>query len=341
MPAGNVADLSFGIQTAKGTAAATPSVRAYLAGGGINPERTTADVEESAAGRLRSDTYVQMSRAGGTPAFWVRPQMIVPLLQGAMGTRVSGAGPDPFVHTMTLALTQPYMTFWKMVQALLFERFHDCKISSLNFSSEAGGLLRVEVGVVGLNPSAQVAHNTTATPEAVTPFTHMNGKGQFKAENAVVSQIRAARVNIATGADTWQGDGVTPDEVNEGMFDITMETEQNIVNYDLWRRWHYGSTSPAADAPPTPNVLEFTGADAISFKWSKRQADGTPATPERSIEFEATRVQVTNITPAEPNSSGEPLTRTVTYRVVQPSGATSGLTAIVNNGLAGTAYAPS
>ena len=341
MPAGNTADISYAIQTAKGTAATTPVARTYITGGGIDPERTTADVEETASGRLRSDTYVQQSRAGGTPAFWVRPTMIVPLIQGVMGTRVTTGVADPYTHTMTLANTQPYMTFWKMLQALLFERFHDCKVAGLNFASEAGGLIRVESEIVGLNPSSQTAANTTATPEAVTPFTHMDGKGQFKAEGVVIAQIRAAMVNIGGGADTWQGDGVTPDSVNEQMYDITIETEQNIIDYALWNRWHYGSATPANNAAPTPNVLEFTGVDAIDFKWSKRDAVGVAATPARTIQFVATRVQVTEIGAAEPNTSGETLTRNVTYRVVQPTGATSGLTAVVNNGNAGTVYASS
>lgn len=338
MPAGNTADISFAVQTTKGTAATTPLIRAYLASGGVAPERTVNDVEETSSGRLRNSTFVSQARSAGTPAFWVRPQVIAPLLWAALGTKVTTGAGDPWTHTFTLAATQPYCTLWRTL-ATLYERFIDCKISSINIGSGAGGLLRAEVGIVGGANAFLTAANATATPDPAVPWTHMDGKGQFLVEGVAISAISAARVNIGLGVDTAQGDALTPDSVNEAMQDITIETEQIVQDFTLWNRWHYGSATPTNLAPPTPTVLELTGASAIDFKWATRDAAGAVAAPERSLQLVATRVQVTNIAGIEANAGGDPLARTVTYRVVQPAGATSGLTAIVKNGV--TAYAAS
>src|SRR5687767_7451259 len=136
MPAGNIADLSMAVQTAKGTPAvpgATTMSRIYLAGGGLRAVKETADLEETSSGRLRNENFTRVIRAEGTPEAFVRPEMIGWLLWGALGAKAVTGAADPWTHTFTLANTQPYMTFWKMLGGLLFERFGDCKIVSLTF----------------------------------------------------------------------------------------------------------------------------------------------------------------------------------------------------------------
>ncbi len=331
MPAGNIADLSIGVQSTQGTAAATPLLRTYLMGGGFAPMRDVADVEETSSGRLRSTAYVQNVRAEGSPQMAVRPVMIVPLLWAAMGGKAVTGASDPYTHTLTLAATQPYMTIWRTL-ATLFERFVDCKIASLNFESQAGGVLAVTAQILGLAPAFQTTANTTATPETTNTFVHADLSGQLLVETVAAARIKRVAISIGTGAEIAYGDKVTGDAIEEGMQEITIETEQTISDFALWNRYHYGTTTPTNNAAPTQDPVELAGT-GVDFKWTKRTSGGVAATPERSLQFTATRLQIAAIEGQDPNTGGDPLTRTVRYKVYQPASG-SGLTAVVKNGTA-------
>lgn len=336
MVAGNIADLSIGIQNTQGTASATSLARAYLTGGGLMPVREVNDVEETSSSRLRSTAYVANVHVEGSPQFAVRPGFIPILLFGVMGSKAVTGASDPYTHTMTLAATQPYLTLWRTL-GTLFERFVDCKVKSLVFESTAGGILSVTAEILGLAPAFQTAAMATATPETTNTFVHADLEGQILVETVPVSRIRRVNVSISSGAEVAYGDKVSGDAVEEGMHEITIETEQTILNFAEWNRYHYGSTTPANNAPPTRDPVELAGT-GIDVKWTKRTSAGVAATPERSLQFTATRLQIAAIEGQEVNTSGQPITRTVRYKVYQPA-AGSGLTAVVKN--ATTAYAAS
>lgn len=330
MPAGNIADVALSLQTAKGAGSATSQHRIYLSGGGIGPERDHADLEETSGSRLRSEGYIRQARTGGTPQAFVRPDFIGLLLYGAMGAKAVTGAADPFTHTFTLAQTQPWLTLWRMLGGIKYEKFIDSKISSLILRSAAGGPLSVEFGVVGLSPQHQTAAEVTAAVEKSPTFMHSDGKGQFLVEGGAIASIESIVVNISAGVSLQQGDSVSANDATEGQFDISIETVQTISDFALWNRLHYGSATPANNAPATPNPVELAGS-GIDFKWAKRQADGTTlVTPERSLQVQATKLQIRSISGLDPNTSGDPLKQTVTYRVYEPA-AGSGLTAILKN----------
>jgi hypothetical protein len=342
MPAGNIADTSFAVQTTKGTPAtpgASTMARVYLAGGGLMAVKETADLEETGGIRLRSGNFVTKVEASGSPEFFVRPDMIGWLLWGAFGTKVTTGSADPWTHTFTLTATQPYMTFWRMLGAALFERFGDCKIASLTFHSEAGQPLRVTAEVVGLAPASQTTAMTTATVEIVAPFMHADGKSLLIFEASPVAAIDTFDLTIAANVTTQQGDDVVPFQAAEGMYDITLAVEQTLIDFALYNRMIYGTASPGANAAPSPNVVELSGASIVNMKFAKRDSAGAVASPERSLNFTADRLAISEVTGIESNTSGEPLRMAVTYKVYQPSGGGSGLTAVLKNGK--TAYASS
>jgi hypothetical protein len=338
MPAGNIADIAVALQAAKGTASVVSSHRTYLLSGGIEPVPTVNDVEETSSTRLRQTAYVASVVAEGEPSIAARPGILGMILYGIMGAKgVAGAG-DPWTHTFTLAPTTPYLTFWRMLGAALFERFADCKITSLNLESTSGGLLVARFGVVGLAPVSKTAAEATAAVEVTVPFTHMDGKGQFLVETVPVSAIRRIALSLTGGTEAQYGDAVTPDTADEGLIEATLETEQTIANFAEWNRFHYGTTTPADNTPHTQAVIELAGS-GVDFKWTKRDAAGVAAVPERSLQVTGTRVQIAAIEGQEANPDGAPLTRTVRYKIYQPAGGASGLTAILKNGVA--AYAAS
>lgn len=339
MPPSNVADISIGIQVAKGVAAATPLVRTPIVTNTLRPERTINRLEETGQSRLGGGSYVAFVRVAGEVVIRVRADTIVPFLWAALGAKATTGAADPWTHTETIAATQPYCTIWTMLADGLFNRLIDCKITSLNFVSDAQGVLTATVGIVGITPQWQNVHNTTAALATLEPFVHHEAQGQLVLEGAVASGISAARVSIGTGADTFQGDALVPDAVDEGAIEATIETDQRVADYALWNRFHYGTATPANNAVPSRGVLVLGGA-GLDFKWSKRDAVGAVATPARSLQFTATQVEVVGIGGMEPagGANPAPLRRTVTYRIASPASG-SGLTAIVQNAV--TAYAAS
>lgn len=330
MPAGNVADIAFGIQSAKGVPLVPSGSNAYrclVAGGWIAPQREEADLEETGTTRLRSQSFVRMTRAGGSPVFFVRPEMIGGLLYGAMGAKSTTGAGDPWTHTFVLNATQPFMTFWTAQNAVKFEQFVDCKIASLRIESTAGNPIRATVEVTGVSPTFESPNPAAALVAEIVPaFMHYDGKGALKVEGAAVASIDSWILTIATGVVAAQGDSVNPDSVNEGMFDITLETSQIIQDFALFNRLHYGSATPADGAAPNPSTIELAGAPAgIDFLFT-RQASA----PVRSLEILAPRLQIRTLAGYDPNQNGDPLRQTVTYRVMQPASG-SGLTAILKN----------
>lgn len=332
MPAGNIADLSFALQAAKGTASPAGQHRTYLTGGGFGPSRESADVEETSASRLRSTSFIARVFAEGEPQAAVRPNWIGLLLHAAMGAKAVSGAADPWTHTFTLANTQPYLTVWRTL-ATLFEKFTDVKVTSLNFESASGGILQVTIGLLGLFPEYKTTAEVSVQPETTEPFLHMDAKSQFLLEAAGVARISNVGVSISTGVEAAYGDSITPDAAEEGMHEIIVTTQQTIADFSTWNRFHYGTASPADLADPSPVVIEL-GAPGLDFKWTKRTSTGAAASPERSLQFTATRVQIAGIEGQDPNTDGSPLTRTVRYKVYQPSGGGSGLTAVLKNGIA-------
>ena len=326
----NIHRLGAAIQTTKGTAAATVAHVFYTTGGTIAPVEDRADFEETTENRLRVGSYIARARSEGNPAAYARPSMLGALLYGAMGAKsVTGAG--PYVHVFTLAATQPYMTFFRNLGGLIFERFVDCKITNLTLASVEGGPLTVTMNVLGLAGQHLTADPVTSpAAETTHPFLHYDTSGALLVENTDVASIRSVSIAMSLGGTVQPGNVVSGVAVTEGMVDITITTEQLVTDRNLWNRLHYGSASPANNAPQTTTPLTLGGAPAgIDFLWTR----GT-----NSLRVAATNLQVMNITGIEPSTGNDPYRMSVTYKVDKPASG-SGLTATLTNSTA--TYTPS
>lgn len=331
---GNDADIAIALQASKGTPSSASSQRLYLMSGGISGTKDIADVEETASGRLRGTSYVGGVSGGGSVTFAVRPASIGLLLYGAMGAKAVSGSEDPYEHTITLAPTLPWFTIWRRISSSLFERISDAKIGRLVLRSQAGGLLAAEVTWAGLTPAHKTAAESTATPEdSSLVFVHHFGQGALLYEGAAAAEIGRCSLDINNNLQVIRGDAITGYDAAEQVQEITLETEHTVSNFDMYRRWMYGASSPSNNASPSQVPLELAGDPAgIDFKWTR------PGSPERSIEILAPRVQVVTPGNSEPNASGAPITETRTHKVYKPASG-SGLTAIVTNGQ--SAYATS
>lgn len=335
MVAGNIGDLGIATQAAKGTAAAAPLHRIMLTGGGMGPTREISDLEESTSQRMRLGSYVARARAGGTPAFYARPDAAGIFLYAAMGGKAVTGSADPYAWTFTLAAVQPYLTLWRNVGGLLAERFIDCKLSQLVIRSAEGAAMTMEATVVGLQTQYETAAQSSPAIDVGTPFVHYDGQSQLLLEGAAVSSIRSSVVTLATGAQAVPGDSLGGVAVTEGLISVTIETQQLIEDVALWNRLHYGTATPSNHAPATRNILELGGAPAgLDLKWTRRDDAGVALAPARELELLAPRLQVRSMSGFDVNSNGDPLVGTVTYMAYQPSGGVSGLTAKLKNATA-------
>jgi hypothetical protein len=74
--------------------------------------------------------------------------MPIPTLWRCCGTRRSARTPtpalaDPWTHTATPANALPYLTIWRSVGGVVFEKYTDCKINSMTIDGQAGAPLQV------------------------------------------------------------------------------------------------------------------------------------------------------------------------------------------------------
>lgn len=326
--AGNDYDIGIALQSAQGVAADDSQFRTFVTAGGVMPVKDTAPIEETSDERLLTDDYVSGVRAEGGPQIVVRPKIIGLLLYGAMGTKaVSGSG-DPYTHTITLAKRLPYFTVWTRLGDSvdgLFTKIVDCKIASLSLASSANGLLMATVNFLGTSPAHAAAAEATASIEAAgTAFLHADGSGALKIETVSVATIEQQELTIDNGAALQTGDSVEGYAVTEARQNITWATTMLVQDFDLWRRYLYGTDAPSDGDSPSRDVLELTGG--LDFKWTR------PGSPERSIHITAPRVLAVPAT-VEPNVNGDPLKYSVEHRVRRANSGSS-LTAVVKNGLA-------
>lgn len=318
----NIHRIGLSIQNTKGTPAATPSAAAYTTAGTIIPIREVADFEETTENRLRVGQYIARQRAGGAPSFYARPILAGYLLYGVMGAKTT-TGAGPYIHTFTLAASQPWFTFWRSLGGVDFERFVDCKINSLTLTSAEGGVLTMAADVQGIAAQFLTADALGAmTAEATHPFVHYDSAGALMVENTAIAHISNVTITIAAGVTAVPGNTPWPYTIAEGMLDITITTDQLVTDRLLWNRLHYGSATPTNAAPQTGTPLTLGGSPAgIDFTWTRGAA---------SLKVAATNVLVSEIGGMEPGTGNDPLRQQVTYKVYKPATG-SGLTAILTN----------
>lgn len=332
MVAGNVADIGIGVQASKGTALANSQERVYLTGGGVETIRGVSVLEETSSGRTPNQSIVNVVNAGGSVPFFARPDSLGIFLYGAFGAVAHAGAGDPWTHTYTFANTQPWLTIWKNIGGLLYERYIDNKIGDLELISEKGQALRVTAPILGLSPRylGAAESGSPATADNAAPFVHYDGKGALKLENVAIAAIERIRILIPAGLTLQQGDDVEGSDVTEGQRRATIETVNIISDLALYNRFHYGTATPAAADPPTKNVVELAGT-GVDYKWTRVAA--APG-PERSLQVTATRLQIASVSGFTPTPNGDALKQTVVYNVFQPSGGVSAVTAILKNGKA-------
>lgn len=335
MVAANRADVAFAIQTAKGSPVAASTYRTYITGGRQPGQmRTQENFAETNELRMVNDAYVAEVHADGNPTMYVMPKMIAALLTAVLGGRNSTGAADPYTHTLTPASTLPYVTFWRWLADLIYERSADCKVVSLNIHGESGKPLTVTPKILGLTPIYKTSRETTVAVEVAQRFMHYDGAGALQVEGVAASTISSFDLDIDNNGQAVPGDSLAPNAIAETELSVRLRTTQLVTDAALWKRLHYASATPADTAVANPAVLELAGSPAgIDFKWTRVAA--SPG-PERSIEIQIPRVLALPFD-LNPETGPNPMKQEVVYQGYQPAAGAS-ITAIVKNSVAGASF---
>lgn len=263
MPDAAIADLSFAVQSAKGAAAASPTYKVRLAGGGIGPDRGVDLLSTVDAHGFPTRVDAVARSVYGEFELWARPEAIGPLLYGALGAKsVGGAG--TFTHSFVSAATRPWFTFWRMVgNGTVIEQFVDCRISKLRIESRSGQPVKLAVTVVGREARRRTANPATSIL-TTDPFMHWHGKGTLQVDSTVIASIREIDVEIDNG-DTARPGGLGEgfDVVGGGNRRAIMRTVQKVTSAARYDLFHYGSTTPADNAL----AAQDPSTGSADFRW--------------------------------------------------------------------------
>lgn len=270
---GNQAWLMAAKQASQGTlatVAANTTQKMPLSGGNIYPVRETDNLSETDANRDQGVAFVTTTGVEGTPEVYVRDASVGLLLLGALGSDAV-TGTSNFVHTITPANTLPYMSFWRMLSATLWESYKDCQISNLTISAEAGQPLTASIGVQGLVPTRLTADPDVGNlaPLASSQVYSFN-QATVTLGGSATTLIRSFELSIENNVSRQQTDDVTPIDVVPGIREVTCSFDMIFSSLTEYNQFHYGGAAGTSVSPniyTTSLVLDFSqGANnAVTF----------------------------------------------------------------------------
>ena len=271
---GNVAWLIAQAQSVKGTPATLDDTKAFkmpMTGGGISPTRSVERLSETDASRDAGVSYVQQTGVEGSPEFYVRDRSIPFWLWAGMGD-IASTGVDPdYTHTITPGNTLPYITAWRNVGDVLFERFLDCKVGSLNISADAGSPLTLTAGITG----TQTSRLTTA-PDAGDELpveadeVYNYNYATVTLGGAETRLISSFDLTIENNVTAQQTDDSVPYDVVEGIREVSLGFDLIFESLTEYNKFHYGGAAGTEIDPgifTTSAIFTFSlgAANEISF----------------------------------------------------------------------------
>src|SRR5215831_17285511 len=97
---GNTRTVYAAVQSAKGTAATTPTRKFHLTEDSLDPGRQLIQLRETDSSSQSPDFVVVGAEPGNTFSTWLRPNDCDMMLFGVQGAKASAGGPN-FTHTLT------------------------------------------------------------------------------------------------------------------------------------------------------------------------------------------------------------------------------------------------
>lgn len=256
----------FAKQTAKGSAAATPSaltqgVPTHKVGGDVNVNRNDNSENYSDGTRYGSALdFVDTIVGEGSNVAQGQPGVAAYLTYLMAGQESVSGGSDPFTHTITPASASFWFTCWKKVGATvgpLRQRFVDSKMTSLRVEgSSANKVVKLTPGFTSLT-SDIFTTDPTVVEENVNAFLYTEGIGRFNIDGTNYSGHSSFAIVLQDSVAPWYGDDVVPFDVTFGVAAVTIEGVTLLVDatgLQFYNNQIYGSTTPAFGAAPLKTI---------------------------------------------------------------------------------------
>lgn len=293
-------------QTAKGSAAANPTVKFQAAGQpSLAPAKGRARYAMTDGGRDRGAGYTSGLSVAGDVPLYLHFDGFALLAYLALGSNAdSGAGPD-YTHTATPANDLPYCTIWRMVAGVVLEKYVDCKVGSLRLEGQAGQPWQVTLGVVGI--SSEFEASDTVLAALTSPgLLYPEAKDLIKIDT-VAQRIHRVTWEVTNGLDGYQADDYFFADINPGGREVNFSFStlfQGTTAFPKYREFFYGSDSGTTLSP-------VVGTHAVDVA-IQRAAN-------KSVQL--TMPQVTySAVPVQMDPGGAPIQVEVACEVEDPSG---------------------
>lgn len=288
--------ISIGVQSAKGTPATAPTTKLRLAAApSLAPQKELGRYAMTDTGQDQGDSYVSRLAVEGDFQVYLHPDAAALLFAAVLGTNVdSGANPN-YTHTATPADDMLWLTIWREVGGVIFERYTDCKIGSLSLEGSAGSPLTATLGVVGVSSTFLDAG---AEKTALLALASLSSKGYIYPEaqgrikvDTVAQRIHRISLGIERNASGYQADGYGYDDVDPGGREVTLSYATRFVSGAIgiadYRTFYYGSAGGTTlSGVVTPKAFEvefFRDADtAVKIALPQVVYAAVPVNPDPS-----------------------------------------------------------
>lgn len=287
-----IGTVAFGIQSAKGTPAANPTVKTYLqAAPTLKPYITDARFSETDSNRDVGDPYVSQIGVSGDVPIYCRDGIMELIWHLSLGANADTGVADPYTHTATPANDLPYFTMWRMVGNTIFEQYVDCKVNQITFDGAAGQPLTASLNVMGITSTFNATDNTSVDALITSPYLYMDGAGALKIDT-VAYPLSAINLVVNNNLTPFQADNYGVDAVDPGGRDITGSYTVRFgsaTGLPLdYRAFFYGSDVGTAQ------TTTFS-THALDFLWTR--------TAQHSMEIQIPKAKWADI-PVQPDPGG-------------------------------------
>jgi hypothetical protein len=250
--------IAFAVQSAKGVAATAPTHRYCLSGDPtLGPVKNRGRYSMTDSSQDRGPAYTSLMAVEGDVPVYLHPQGVGLLFGAVLGSNAdSGAGPD-YTHEQTPAEDMLWLTAWREIGGVIFEKFVDVKIGNLQIEGDAGNPWTMTASVIGCEASFLDAGAERTALLDLDPFDDA-GYLYPEAENriklaTVAEKIHRLSIGINRNASGYQSDGYGYDDVDPGEREITLSFatrfQSGAIGADEYRTFFYGSAAGTALDP--------------------------------------------------------------------------------------------
>ena len=235
---GNTRTIYAAVQSAKGSAASTPTRKFRLTEDSLDPNRQLIQLPETDSSSQAPGFVVVGAEPGATFGTWLRPNDSDMLMYAVMGAKSGSAG----TFTLTPAVATPYLTLWDVIPGYSTTKYIDTRIVEAAISSAAGQGIAVQWAARALTaltnqtePTLPAAFSTDIP--MTYPMTTVTRAGTH------VGNADAFTITITRGGQYFHGDnGLTAADYVNGLWVVTGSFLLAFQDSQEYNAFNTGST---------------------------------------------------------------------------------------------------